>query len=484
MMTSQLFAKKSISALVAEASDTKHGLKRTLGPLNLTAMGVGAIVGAGFFVFIGQAAAMYSGPAVILSFVFAAIICIFSALCYAEFASLIPIAGSAYSYAYATLGEFTAWTIGWGLTLEYLFSATSIAIGWSGYFVSLLKDFGIIIPKYLCNAPLAYDTVTGWALTGCFINLPTVIIIGLIGYLISVGVQTAALINNLMVLIKITVILLIIACGVAYVNWDNLQPFIPENTGVFGQFGWSGILRGGGMVFFAFIGFDSVSTLAQESRNPKRDLPIGMIGSLGISTLIYIVVAIILLGIVRFDQLGVYDPLAVVVNALGPKFIWLRYVIKIAITASLSSGVLVMLLGQARIFYSMSMDGLLPKIFSKTHKKYKTPFFTSIFISIIAMLLGGIFPVSILAQITSMGALLAFVIVCFGILVLRRTQPDLHRPFRTPFVPWIPLLGMMTCMLQMVAMPSIIWVQLVGWMIIGYIIYFFYGMRNSALRAR
>lgn len=238
------------------------------------------------------------------------------------------------------------------------------------------------------------------------------------------------------------------------------------------------------MVFFAFIGFDSVSTLAQESRNPKRDLPIGMIGSLGISTFIYIVVAIILLGIVRFDQLGVSDPLAVVVNALGPKFIWLRYVIKIAITASLSSGVLVMLLGQARIFYSMSMDGLLPKIFSKTHKKYKTPFFTSIFISIIAMLLGGIFPVSILAQITSMGALLAFVIVCFGILILRRTQPDLHRPFRTPFVPWIPLLGMMTCMLQMVAMPGVIWVQLIGWMIIGYIIYFFYGMRNSALRSR
>lgn len=245
-MASQLFAKKSISALVAEASDTKHGLKRTLGPLNLTAMGVGAIVGAGFFVFIGQAAAMYSGPGVILSFVFAAIICIFSALCYAEFASLIPIAGSAYSYAYATLGEFTAWTIGWGLTLEYLFSATSIAIGWSGYFVSLLKDFGISLPESLCNAPLAYDAVTGWALTGSFINLPTVIIIGLIGYLISVGVQTAALINNLMVLIKITVILLIIACGVAYINWDNLQPFIPENTGVFGQFGWSGVLRGGG----------------------------------------------------------------------------------------------------------------------------------------------------------------------------------------------------------------------------------------------
>ncbi len=481
---SRLFEKKSISALVAEASDTKDGLKRTLGPLNLTAMGVGAIVGAGFFVFIGQAAASYAGPGVVLSFVFAALICIFSALCYAEFASLIPIAGSAYSYAYATLGEFTAWTIGWGITLEYLFSATSIAGGWSGYFVSLLKDFGVALPPALYNAPLAYDAVTGWTSTGCIVNLPAVIIIGLIGYLISVGVQTASLINNLMVLIKISVILLIVACGVAYINWDNLQPFIPENTGVFGQFGWSGILRGGGVVFFAFIGFDSVSTLAQESRNPKRDLPIGMLGSLGISTFIYVVVAVILLGIVNYSELGVADPLAVVVNALGPKFVWLRYVIKIAITASLSSGVLVMLLGQARIFYTMSHDGLLPKVFGKTHKKYKTPFFTSIFISVVAMIVAGLFPLNLLAQITTMGALLAFLIVCFGILVLRRTQPNLHRPFKTPFVPWIPLLGMLTCLLQMIAMPGITWMQLVGWMIIGYIIYFAYGIKNSALRTR
>jgi basic amino acid/polyamine antiporter, APA family len=481
-MASQFFAKKTISSLVAESTDSKHALKRTLGPLNLTAMGVGAIVGAGFFVLIGQAAETYAGPAVILSFVYAALICIFSALCYAEFASLIPIAGSAYSYAYATLGELVAWTIGWGLTLEYLFSATSIAVGWSGYFVSLLKDFGVHLPPSLCSAPLAYDTINGWTTTGSIINLPTVFIIGVIGYLISVGVQTAALINNLMVLIKITVILLIIACGIAYVNWDNLKPFIPENTGVFGQFGWSGILRGGGIVFFAFIGFDSVSTLAQESKNPKRDLPIGMLGSLGISTLIYVVVAVILLGIVPFTQLGVPDPLAVVVDALGPNFVWLRYVIKIAITASLSSGVLVMLLGQSRIFYTMSMDGLLPKIFGKTHAKYKTPFFTSIFISVIAMVLGGLFPLGILAQITNMGALLAFVIVCFGILILRKTQPNLHRPFRTPFVPLVPLLGIGTCLLQMIAMPGVTWVQLVGWMIFGYIIYFSYGKKHSLLR--
>ncbi len=483
-MSRGLFAKKSISALVAEASDTKHGLKRTLGPLNLTTMGVGAIVGAGFFVLTGQAAAANAGPAVIISFAIAALICVFSALCYAEFASLIPISGSAYSYAYATMGEFVAWSIGWGLTLEYLFSAATVSVGWSGYFVSLMRDFGLVIPEHYCSAPLAYDTVAGWSATGSVLNVPAMFIVAVIGYMISVGIQTAAFVNNLMVIIKMGVILLFIVCGIAFINWDNLRPFIPENTGVYGQFGWSGILRGAGVVFFAFIGFDSVSTLAQESRNPQKDMPIGMLGSLGISTLTYMIIAVVLLGVVGYSQLGVPDPLAVAVNALGPNFVWLRYVTKLGIVLGLSSVVLVMLLGQARIFYTMALDGLLPKVFGKTHPKFKTPFFTSVLISVIAMVIAGIFPVGILGQITSMGALLAFAIVCLGVLVLRRTQPNLHRPFKTPLVPWIPLLGVVTCVMLMVALPLVTWIQLIIWMIIGYAVYFSFGAKNSLVRRR
>jgi basic amino acid/polyamine antiporter, APA family len=483
-MARGLFTRKSIQALVEEATDKKNALKRTLGPLNLTAMGVGAIIGAGLFVLTGQAAAHHAGPAIILSFAFAAIICFFSALCYAEFASIIPIAGSAYSYAYATLGEFTAWIIGWALTLEYLFSGSTVAVGWSAYFVSLLRDFGIAIPERFCNAPLAYDAINGWVASGSVINLPAIFIVGIIGYMISIGIQTAAFVNNLMVVIKLLIILLFIACGIAFINWDNLRPFIPENTGVFGEFGWSGIFRGAGIVFYAFIGFDAVSTLSQEARNPQKDLPTGMLGSLGLSTFIYIVAAIVLLGIVGFAQLGVPDPIAVAVNALGPNFVWLRYVIKIAILAGLSSVILVMLLGQARIFYTMAHDGLLPKIFGKTHPRFKTPFFTSILISLIGMVIAGIFPVEILGQLVSMGTLLAFAIVCLGILVLRRTQPKLHRPFRTPWVPLVPALGVLTCVAQMAVLPIVTWVQLIGWMILGVVIYFSFGAKHSFVRNR
>jgi basic amino acid/polyamine antiporter, APA family len=481
-MALNLFLKKSISALLKETEDKKHSLKRTLGPINLTAMGIGAIVGAGFFVLIGQAAANYAGPAVIISFAFAAIICVFSALCYAEFASLIPIAGSAYSYAYATMGEFVAWIIGWGLTLEFLFSPTTVAVGWSAYFVSTLKEFGVIVPKVLCNAPIAYSTVEGWTSTGFYLNLPAMLIVAVIGILISIGVKTASLINDLLVIIKLGIILLFFACGVAFLNFDNLTPFIPENTGVFGQFGWSGILRASGLLFFAFLGFDAVSTLAQEAKNPQKDMPIGMLGSLIASTIIYIIVAVVMLGAVGYAHLNVSDPLAVAVEALGTNFIWLRYVTKIAITIGLTSVILVMLLSQARIFFTMGLDGLLPPIFAKTHPKYKTPFFTSLFISFIAMLMAGFLPIEILANLTVMGALLAFFVVNLGILVLRRTQPDLHRPFKTPLVPLIPLLGMLTCFLQMIFLPAVTWVQLVIFMIFGFIIYFSYGIRHSVIR--
>lgn len=466
-----------------EAADSKHGLKRSLSAFNLVALGIGAIIGAGIFVLSGQGAAEYAGPGILLSFIFAAMICVFAALCYAEFASLIPIAGSAYSYAYVTMGELTAWVIGWGLTMEYLFSAATVSVGWSGYCISLLQDIGITVPKAFASAPLSYDIVSGWSQTGALINIPAMFIVAVMGLLVAFGIKAAASFNNVMVVIKMSVIILFIGCGIAYINADNLTPFIPENTGVWGQFGFSGVLRGAGVVFFAFIGFDALSTLAQEARNPQRDLPIGMLGSLGISTIVYIIVGVVLLGLVSYTVLDVPDPMALAVNALGSKFVWLRFVTKLAILAGLTSVVLVMLLGQARIFYSMAHDGLMPKPFGKIHNKFHTPFFTTIVVTVACMLFAGVFPVGILGQLTSMGTLLAFAIVCFGILVLRYKQPNLHRPFKTPFVPWIPLAGTLACVIQMIALPGITWVQLIVWMCIGCWIYFTYGVKNSRVRA-
>jgi APA family basic amino acid/polyamine antiporter len=478
-----LFVKKTIKSLLDEAQDSRHGMKRSLGAVTLTAMGIGAIIGAGIFVLTGPAAAEYAGPGILLSFVFAAIICIFAALCYAEFASLIPISGSAYTYAYATMGEFTAWIIGWGLTMEYLFSAATVSVGWSAYFSSLLNDFGIHIPTAFASAPFSYEIATGWAKTGAMINLPAMVIVALIGCLVAVGIKAAASFNNVMVVIKLGAIALFIACGIAYVNLDNLTPFIPPNTGTFGEFGFSGVIRGAGVMFFAFIGFDALSTMAQECRNPQKHLPIGMIGSLGISTVVYMIIGFVLLGVVSFAALNVPDPITVAVNALGSSFIWLRYVIKLAILAGLTSVVLVMILGQSRIFATMSKDGLLPKPLAVISNRFQTPFLATILVTLVAMALAGIFPVGILGQLTSMGALLAFAIVCFGILLLRYKQPTLHRPFKTPFVPWIPLAGTLVCIIQMLALPGVTWVQFLIWMFIGCMIYFGYSVKHSKARA-
>jgi APA family basic amino acid/polyamine antiporter len=482
-MSKGLFAKKSIKSLLETVSSEAHGgMKRTLGPVQLTMLGIGAIVGAGIFVLTGQAAAVYSGPAITFSFVLAAMICVFAALCYGELASLIPISGSAYSYAYATLGEFAAWVIGWGLTLEYLFSASTVAVGWSGYCCSLLNDFGLNLPASLSQAPLMYDAATGWSTSGSVVNLPAIIIVGLIATLVAVGINTAAKLNNILVVVKMAIILLFIGLGVAYVNTDNWTPFVPENTGVFGQFGWSGIFRGAGVVFFAFLGFDALSTLAQEARNPQKDLPRGMLGSLGISTVVYIIMGLVLTGIVSYTQLNVPDPIAVAVNALGSKFVWVRLIVKVGILAGLTTVILVMLLGQARIFYTMSHDGLLPNRFGKIHSKFRTPFFSTLMVGLAAVVLCGFLPVGILGLLTSMGALLAFAIVCFGVLVLRYTQPLLHRPFKAPFAPWIPLAGTLACVVQMILMPAVTWVQLVIWMALGCAIYFGYGRHHSKVR--
>ncbi len=481
-MKKGLFAKKSIGSLLKEAADTKHGLKRALGPLNLTAMGIGAIIGAGLFVLTGEVAAKFSGPAIVVSFIIAAVICSFAALCYAEFASLIPIAGSAYTYAFVAIGEFFAWIMGVSLTLEYLFSFCTVAVGWSGYLNSLLTDLGIPFAAALSKAPLAYDAETGWTTTGAVFNLPAVLIIALIAWLVGRGIQTAALLNDILVVVKLGVILLFIGFGIAFINADNLTPFIPENTGVFGEFGWSGVLRGAGVVFFAFLGFDAVSTLAQEAKNPQRDMPIGMLGSLIISTIVYIIFAVIMTGVVDYRQLGVADPVGVAINAFGPHFTWLRYIVKIAIIAGLSSVILVMMTAQARIFYTMAHDGLLPAFFGKTHPVYRTPFNTTMVLALVAIALAGFFPVNILGQLTSMGALFVFGMVCFGILILRFTQPTLHRPFKTPFTPWIPLLGTLGCLFQMILMPGVTWLQFVLLIGLGCLVYAYYGSKHSKIR--
>lgn len=467
-----------------EAAEKRGGLERSLTGFNLTTMGIGAIVGAGVFVLLGQAAVQNAGPSVVFSFIFAAIICVFAALCYAEFASLIPIAGGPYSYAYVTLGEFAAWTIGWSLSLEYLFSAATVSVGWSGYLSSFLKDFGIYLPAKIASAPLLYDISTGWVKSGSYFNLPAALIIGFIGGMIALGIKAANRFNNVIVAIKLTVIVLFIAIGISYINTANWIPFIPENTGTFGEFGFSGILRGAGVVFFAYIGFDALSTLAQEARDPQKDMPIGMVGSLGISATIYIIMALILTGIVSYTSLGGPAPFSVALDAFGAKFVWFRYFAKFGILAGLTSVIMVMLLGQTRVFYTMAHDGLLPKVFGKVHKKFHTPFLNTIILTGVGMVICGFFPVGILGQLVSMGTLMAFAIVCFGVLLLRYKQPHLHRPFKVPFFPWIPLIGTLACILQMIALPSVTWIQLIIWIFIGYVVYFTYGIKNSHIRKK
>ncbi len=477
-----LFRKKSLDVLLAQASEKEHSLKRSLSAMNLTLLGIGGIIGAGIFVLTGQAAAQYAGPGIVISFLISAAGCAFAGLCYAEFASIIPIAGSAYTYSYATIGELLAWIIGWDLILEYLFGAATVSVGWSGYVVSFLKDFGIHLPAALSNAPFAY-TNAGWAATGAIINLPAVLIIAAITGLLVVGIRESATVNDLIVIVKVAVVIMFIVFGVSHVNSANWHPFIPPNTGTFGQFGWSGIARGAGVIFFAYIGFDAVSTAAQEAKNPQRDMPIGILTSLVICTVLYILVSLVLTGIVKYNRLLVPDPIAVGVDAAGPALFWLRKFIKVGAIAGLSSVMLVLLLGQPRIFYSMAIDGLLPPIFSKVHHKFRTPYITTMATGAVAALLGGLFPIGALGEMVSIGTLLAFAIVCVSIIVLRRTHPGLKRPFRTPLVPLVPLLGAVISLAQMVFLPPATWIRLVLWMAIGLGIYFFYGRHNSRLAA-
>ena len=490
-----LFARRRIADLQAEALQDQK-LKRALGPINLTSLGIGAIIGAGIFVLTGHAAAQYAGPGIVYSFILSGLACAFAGLCYAEFASMIPLSGSAYTYGYATLGEFVAWIIGWSLILEYLFAAGTVAVGWSGYVVSFLKDFGITIPAAFTSAP--YDHVTapnlhwwnvwqlfahGWTSTGAVLNVPAMFIVAVITILLVVGIRESANFNNVIVALKLAVILTFIAVGTAYINHANWHPFVPP-ADASGNFGWHGVLRAAGVIFFAYIGFDAVSTAAQEAKNPQRDMPIGLLGSLGICTVLYIAVSLVLTGVVNYSQLNVAAPIAVAVSTLGPSLAWLEYFIKIGAIAGLSSVILVLLLGQARIFYTMSKDGLLPRAFSAVHPKFRTPWLAQFLIGAVAMMIAGLFPIGLLGELVSIGTLLAFAIVSAGIFVLRFTDPQIQRPFRTPIFWLTAPLGVLSCSYLMCNLPPDTWARLIVWMAIGVAIYFLYSCRHSEVQRR
>ncbi len=464
------------------ASDSEHGLKRTLTATHLVFIGIGCIVGTGIFVITGTAAAQYAGPALSISFLISAVLCMFVALCYTEFAAMIPMAGSAYSYAYLTIGEGIAWFIGWNLVLEYIFGASLVAVGWSGYVVSFMKDWGIIIPPELSSAPLIYQD-GGWVVTGAILNFPAVFIVGLITTILVFGIRESVRVNNIIVIIKVVVILLFIGFGLSYIQPSNYVPFIPENTGQFGVFGWSGIFRAAGIIFLAYVGFDAVSTVAQESKNPQRDMPIGILGSLIIVTILYISVSLVLTGMVNYTQLNVPDPIAVGIDSAGQKLFWLRPVIKIGAIAGMSSVILVLLTGMPRILYSMSLDGLLPRFMGRVHKKYRTPHITTIMVGATVTVISGLFPIDLIAEMVSIGTLLAFSMVCVSILVLRVRRPDMHRPFKTPLVWFVGIAGALGCIYLMTSLPLSTWFRLGIWTVLGVAIYLFYGFRNSKLNS-
>jgi APA family basic amino acid/polyamine antiporter len=475
-----LFRRKSVTALQAEAAGD-HSLKRALGPLNLTALGIGAIIGTGIFVLTGTVAAQNAGPAVVLSFVLAGVASVFAALCYSEFASLVPMAGSAYTYSYATLGEFIAWIIGWDLVLEYALSATTVAIGWSGYIVSFLKDFGIHIPAHWQAARGTVVTLADGTTATALFNLPAVLIIAIVTTLLVVGIKESASVNNVIVFIKLAVVILFIIMAAPHINPDNWHPFIPPNTGDREHFGFSGVVAGAAIVFFAYIGFDAVSTAAQEAKNPQRDMPIGIIGSLIICTVLYIAVAAIATGVMPYSQLDVPDPIARVADYAGLGVF--SSLIKLGAIAGLTSVILVQLLGQSRVFYSMSRDGLLPPFVQKIHPRFRTPYITSIVTGLAVAIPAAILPVRDAAKLVSIGTLLAFVIVCTGVLVLRIREPNLRRPFKTPFVWFVAPAGALSAAYLMFYLDAQTWLRLLVWLAIGFAIYFLYSRKHSNLAA-
>jgi APA family basic amino acid/polyamine antiporter len=491
-----LFVKKPIGLLLNEASQTgEQTLKRTLGPLSLIALGIGAVIGAGLFSITGMAAANYAGPGIMISFVIAAIGCAFAGLCYAEFASMIPVAGSAYTYSYATMGEFIAWIIGWDLVLEYAVGAATVASSWSGYFGELFKSFGVALPPELMMTPFDSVQTAGGEMIHGFLNLPAVFIVVIMSLVLIRGTSESAWVNGIIVVLKVSIVIVFVVIGFNYIRPENLKPLVPKNTGSFGSFGWSGVIRAAAVVFFAYIGFDAVSTAAQETKNPKKAMPIGILGSLAICTVLYIFFAYVMTGVANYKMFNVggsadLAPVAIAIKQMGPigingivtpAYPWLNTMIIIAILLGYSSVILVMLLGQSRVFYSMSTDGLLPKVFSQIHSKHRTPFKSNLLFMVFVSAFAALVPGRIVGEMTSIGTLFAFILVCLGVLVMRRSMKDAPRAFRVPLVPLIPILGVLVCLGMMIFLPFDTWIRLIVWMLIGLDVYLAYGMKKSHL---
>lgn len=479
-----LFIRKSIESLQAEAAQSgSKSLKRVLGPVSLVALGVGVIIGAGLFSITGTVASEFTGPSITLSFIIAAIGCCFAGLCYAEFASMIPVAGSAYTYSYATMGELIAWIIGWDLVLEYTVAATTVSISWSRYMVVFLENLGIHLPHALTACP--------W--DGGIINIPAMLIVVLMSLFLIRGTEGSSIFNGFIVFLKIAVILIFVVLGWQFIQVENYTPYIPENTGKLGEYGFSGILRGAAVVFFAFLGFDAVSTAAQETKNPKRDMPIGILVSLLVCTLLYVLFAHVMTGVAHYTEFGGQQgiaPVAVAIEHMGdpdasgviqPAFPWLNKAIILAILFGYCSVIMVTLMAQSRVFLSMSHDGLLPPFFSKIHSKFRTPAHSNVLFMILVGLMAAFIPAQVAGEMTSIGTLFAFTLVCAAILIVRKTMPNVHRAFKTPFVPAVPILGILTCLCMMCFLPADTWIRLVLWMLIGLDIYACYGIKHSKL---
>ena len=479
-----LFIRKTSEALLHEAeNEGGAGLRRVLGPWGLIALGVGVIIGAGLFSVTGIVAGEHTGPAIVLSFAIAAVACAFAGLCYAEFASMLPISGSAYTYSYFTMGELVAWIIGWDLVLEYAVAAMAVSVSWSRYFCVMLSGFGIHLPAAFVACPA----------DGGVFNLPAALLVVVLSLILVRGTKGSSRFNDFMVVLKLAVVVAFIAIGLRYVSSDNLTPFIPENTGVFGEYGWSGVLRGAAIVFFAYIGFDAVSTAAQETINPRRNMPIGILGSLLLCTLLYMLFAFVMTGVVDYHAYIGTDSIAPAATAVAhmgpveadgvvvPAFPWLNRGIIFAILLGYASVVLVMLMGQSRVFFSMSKDGLLPPVFSHLHSRFHTPARSNLLFMVVIATCSGLVPPGVAGEMTSIGTLFAFALVCLGVIVVRRTQPDGPRSFKTPLVPYIPAAGVVCCVAMMLFLPADTWIRLVMWMVLGIDVYSFYGLRHSKI---
>jgi APA family basic amino acid/polyamine antiporter len=480
MPASPLFITKPLERLLHEAEGVgeKTTLNRTLSATNLVSLGIGAIIGAGIFTLTGHAAASYAGPAIVLSFLFSALGCALAGFCYSEFATMIPIAGSAYTYAYATMGELLAWIIGWDLVLEYALGAATVAIGWSGTLVSILHSFGINLPHALIASPMHPATLPSGEKVHGIINLPALFIVVAISFLLMRGIEESAKFNTIVVIIKVAVVIVFVGVGFFYIKPDNHVPFIPPNQGG-DSFGWPGIFRGAAAIFFAYIGFDAVSTAAQEAKNPKRDMPIGIIGSLVVCTLLFVGFAWVLTGVVNYKELTVDSPVSLAVDRM--QIGWLGLLMKIGVLCGLTSVMLVMLLGQSRVFFSMSRDGLLWPAFSKLHPKFRTPYMSNVMLMVFCGVFASFFPISVVVEMTNIGTLFAFVLVSIGIIIMRKTQPNLPRPFKTPFVPFLPIASVLVNTWLMTNLGLENWLRLFGWLALGLIIYFSYGRYHSRL---